>query len=46
MQVKAQSAIIDGEITAIDEDGLPCFEELRKTRRFVGLSSTLLTYWL
>ena len=33
IQVKAQSAIIDGEITAIDNEGLPCFDELRKTRR-------------
>ena len=33
IQVKAESAIIDGEITAIDEDGLPCFDELKKTRR-------------
>jgi bifunctional non-homologous end joining protein LigD len=33
IQVKADSAIIDGEITAIDEQGLPCFDELKKTRR-------------
>jgi ATP-dependent DNA ligase len=33
IQVKAQSAIIDGEITAIDEEGLPCFDELRRTKR-------------
>ena len=33
IQIKAESAIIDGEITAIDEDGLPCFDELKKTRR-------------
>jgi bifunctional non-homologous end joining protein LigD len=32
-QVKAKSAIIDGEITAIDEHGLPCFDELKRTRR-------------
>jgi bifunctional non-homologous end joining protein LigD len=33
IQVKAESAIIDGEITAIDEVGLPCFDELKRTRR-------------
>jgi bifunctional non-homologous end joining protein LigD len=33
IQVKAESAIIDGEITAIDDHGLPCFDELRKTKR-------------
>jgi bifunctional non-homologous end joining protein LigD len=33
IQIKAESAIIDGEITAIDEHGLPCFDELRKTKR-------------
>src|ERR1044071_3411666 len=33
IQVKAESAIIDGEITAIDEQGLPCFDELKKIRR-------------
>jgi ATP dependent DNA ligase domain len=33
IQVKADTAIIDGEITAIDEEGLPRFDELRKTRR-------------
>src|SRR5688572_21382583 len=33
IQIKANSAIIDGEITAIDEDGLPRFDELKKTRR-------------
>jgi bifunctional non-homologous end joining protein LigD len=33
IDVRAESAIIDGEIVAIDESGLPCFEELRKTRR-------------
>ena len=32
-EVKAESAIIDGEITAIDDDGLPCFDELKRTRR-------------
>jgi bifunctional non-homologous end joining protein LigD len=31
--IKAESALIDGEITAIDEDGLPCFDELKKRRR-------------
>jgi bifunctional non-homologous end joining protein LigD len=33
IQVKAESAIIDGEITAIDEHGLPCFDELKRTHR-------------
>jgi bifunctional non-homologous end joining protein LigD len=33
IEVNAESAIIDGEITAIDEHGLPCFDELKKTRR-------------
>jgi len=33
IQIKAESAIIDGEITAIDQDGLPCFDELKRTRR-------------
>lgn len=33
VQVKAESAIIDGEITAIDDHGLPCFNELKRTRR-------------
>jgi bifunctional non-homologous end joining protein LigD len=33
IQVKADSAIIDGEIVAIDDEGLPCFDELRKKRR-------------
>jgi bifunctional non-homologous end joining protein LigD len=31
--VRAQSAIIDGEIVAIDDAGLPCFDELRKSHR-------------
>lgn len=33
IQIKAESAIIDGEITAIDDEGLPCFDELKRTRR-------------
>jgi len=33
IDLRADSAIIDGEIVAIDEDGLPCFDELRKSRR-------------
>jgi bifunctional non-homologous end joining protein LigD len=33
IQIKAESAIIDEEITAIDEKGFPCFDELRRTRR-------------
>ena len=33
IQVKTASAIIDGEIVAIDDEGLPCFDELRKKRR-------------
>jgi ATP-dependent DNA ligase len=33
IQVRAEFATIDGEIVAIDSQGLPCFEELRKTRR-------------
>lgn len=33
IHVRAESAIIDGEIVAIDELGLPCFDELRRTRR-------------
>jgi bifunctional non-homologous end joining protein LigD len=33
IQIKAASAIIDEEITAIDEKGFPCFDELRRTRR-------------
>jgi bifunctional non-homologous end joining protein LigD len=27
--VKAKSAILDGEIVALDENGLPCFDALR-----------------
>ena len=30
---RADYAIIDGEIRAIDEDWVPCFDELRKSRR-------------
>jgi bifunctional non-homologous end joining protein LigD len=37
IQVKAESAIIDGEIIAIDEDGLPCFDELKRTRRICAI---------
>jgi bifunctional non-homologous end joining protein LigD len=33
LHVKADSAIIDGEIVAIDENGYPCFDELRRTKR-------------
>jgi bifunctional non-homologous end joining protein LigD len=33
IQVKAASALIDGEIVATDDEGLPCFDELRKKRR-------------
>ncbi|HEX9425572.1 MAG TPA: hypothetical protein VF899_20185 [Pyrinomonadaceae bacterium] len=49
IQVKAKSAIIDGEITAIDEDGLPCFDELKKSRRtcavvFYGVRLTSLEW--
>jgi len=33
IDLRADSATIDGEIVAIDEDGLPCFDELRKSRR-------------
>ena len=33
IQIKAESAIIDGEITALDDQGLPCFDELKKNRR-------------
>jgi bifunctional non-homologous end joining protein LigD len=29
----ARSAVLDGEITAIDEDGRPCFDQLRRRRR-------------
>jgi len=32
IQVPVTSAIIDGEIVAIDEQGLPCFDDLRRTR--------------
>ena len=28
IQIKAESAIVDGEITALDEEGLPCFDQL------------------
>src|SRR5689334_18347521 len=31
--VRAHSAIIDGEIVAINDAGLPCFDELRKRHR-------------
>ena len=31
--IKASSAIIDGEIVAIDEDGAQCFEQLQNHRR-------------
>jgi bifunctional non-homologous end joining protein LigD len=41
IQVKAELAIIDGEITAIDEDGLPCFDELKKTRKTCTIVSML-----
>jgi bifunctional non-homologous end joining protein LigD len=33
IRVRADSAIIDGEIVAIDDHGLPCFDDLRKARR-------------
>src|ERR1051326_7533485 len=33
IEVRAESAIIDGEIVAIDDAGLPCFDELRKRHR-------------
>jgi len=33
IKVRATSAIIDGEIVAIDEQGLPCFDDLRRSRR-------------
>jgi len=33
ISVRDESATIDGEIVAIDEEGVPCFDELRKTRR-------------
>jgi bifunctional non-homologous end joining protein LigD len=33
IQIKAQSALIDGEIVASDEQGYPCFTELRKIKR-------------
>jgi len=33
IDVRAESAIIDGEIVAIDDMGLPCFDELRKRKR-------------
>lgn len=33
LEVIADSATIDGEIVAIDDQGLPCFDELRKNRR-------------
>lgn len=45
IQVKAESAIIDDEITAIDEEGLPCFDELKQTQRSCESFSTLLTFW-
>ena len=31
--MRADSAIIDIEIVAIDDNGVPCFDELRKSRR-------------
>lgn len=31
--VKASSAVLDGEIVALDENGLPCFDALRSHRR-------------
>ena len=33
IEINAEAAVVDGEIVAIDEKGLPCFDELRKTRR-------------
>ena len=33
IEMHADSAIVDGEIVAIDEEGLPCFDELRNRRR-------------
>ena len=41
--IKASSAIIDGEIVAIDEDGAQCFEQLQTIDAIALLSTLLLT---
>jgi bifunctional non-homologous end joining protein LigD len=33
INVRADSVIIDGKLVAIDDNGIPCFDELRKSRR-------------
>lgn len=30
--IKAQAAVIDGEIVALDDDGMPCFDKMRSRR--------------
>jgi bifunctional non-homologous end joining protein LigD len=31
-QIKADSALIDGEIVALDKDGMPCFDKMRSRK--------------
>ena len=37
-EVRAETAVLDGEIVALDEEGTPCFDRLRSRKRGVGLA--------